>query len=250
MSDELQRDLMETSTEERGVQQYEGTPMERMMQMALSNDNIEALERLIALKNQEEERACKKEFDFHFAEMQKELVPVEKKKDGSKTNSGKVTFKYAPIEDCQAANDEIISRHGFSYKWREEALENGMKRVRIVITGWGHTDDSVFFDVPKVAGNSLQTEIQMEGVRSGYGKRYTYVMGFGLTVKDEDLDGGQLDEAMYAEEIQKLEKCRNPEELKEVFVEVYNSMGNNMAGKLVVTEKKNELKNLMNSGGE
>ena len=183
-----------------------------------AGSGIEVLERLISLKNSEEDRICKKEFDIHFAEMQKNLKPVKKTKDGNKTKTGTVTFKYAPIEDCQRPNDPVIAAHGFSYKWTEAEV-NGNKRVTILISGYGYTDNSTFFDVPPNPANSLQSQIQAEGVRSGYGKRYTYVGGFGITVEGEDIiDTLKYEDGVtYSEQINMIRECQDIDQLKAVW---------------------------------
>jgi hypothetical protein len=199
-----------------------------LMQIAISNGaGIETLERLIALKNQEEDRAAQKEFNYHFAEMQKELVPVLKTKEGNKTTAGEVTFKYAPIEDCQKENDPIIAKHGFSYKWTKEELENGNLRVRIHISGWGWTDSATFHDVPPNPKNSLQSLIQAEAVRTGYGKRYSYVDGFGITVAGEDIHDSlpSIDDIVdHPDIIIQINGCTTIEELDNISSMIYQEL--------------------------
>ena len=229
MSDERQNELIEKDateimkhSEEKAIgitsTAISLTGVDAILQEAVrAGSGIEVLERLIALKNSEEDRICKKEFDLQFAKMQKNLVPVKKRKDGSKTGD-KVAFKYAPIEDCQKPNDPVIAKYGFSYKWTEAEV-NGNKRVTILISGHGYTDDSTFFDVPPITGNNLQNDIQVEGVRSGYGKRYTYVGGFGITVEGEDLvDTLKYEDGlMYSEQILTIRECQDIEQLKAVW---------------------------------
>ena len=183
-----------------------------------AGSGIEVLEKLIALKNSEEDRECKKNFYANFAKMQQNLKPVKKRKDGSKTGDGVVAFKYAPIEACQKENDPIISKWGFSYKWTEETIEK-TKRVRILISGHGYTDEDTFFDVPPLEATRLQNSIQAEGVRSGYGKRYTYVEGFGITIEGEDLvDTLKYEDGVaYSEQIQMIRECQDIDQLKAVW---------------------------------
>jgi len=159
-----------------------------LFKAAMQNEKgLEIIERLTALKNREEDRACKKEFDFHFAEMQREFKLIPKDKDGSKTNDGVVAFKYAPIENYQAINGEAIAKHKFSYRWTEEPLENGVLRVRIHISGYGHTDSDTYTDVPVIQTNSLTTESQARNAQKGVGKRITYADGFGMITIGEDM---------------------------------------------------------------
>ena len=153
-----------------------------LLAQVLTSGNIEILERYIALRKSEEERQSRIAFEEAFSKMRSELPAVAKKKDNGATKS-----KYAPIEDIQRACDPVIHSFGFSYSWREEAIPEG-KRVWMDISGYGHTRSN-FFDCPKISGNNAQNAIQVAGAMSTYGRRYTFVSGFGVIVEGEDSDG-------------------------------------------------------------
>lgn len=175
----------------------------------------ERIKMLIDLKNAEEDRACKKEFDFHFAEMQKDFKLIPKDKDGSKTNAGVIAFKYAPIENYQSINGWAISEHKFSYSWTEQPLENGVLRVRIHISGYGYTKSDTYTDVPVIATNSLTTESQARNAQKGVGKRITYADGFGMIAVGEDMYNSLSfeDGTKYADLEQRLAACTTREAL-------------------------------------
>jgi len=157
---------------------------DKLLAMGLDKVGLEVLERFIALRNAEEERRARIAFEEHFSKMRAELPGVAKKKDNGATKS-----KYAPVEDIQRACDPVIHAHGFSYSWREEALPNDTgKRVWMDISGYGHTRSN-FFDCPKISGNNAQNPIQVAGAMSTYGRRYTFISGFGIIVEGEDSDG-------------------------------------------------------------
>ncbi len=114
--------------------------MDRLIAMAVEgNADIEKLEKLIDLKNREDARMAKAAYDRNFANMQAEFTPVSRGKQG-------YDYKYAPIEVLQEHYNPFISKYGFSYRWREEALETG-KRSVMVVSGHGHSEET-FFDVP------------------------------------------------------------------------------------------------------
>ena len=217
--------------------------MGSLLRMAISQDiDTDKLEKLIELKNREEERRCKQDFDFHFAEMQKEFKPVEKSKDG-------YNFKYAPLELLQKEYGGIISKHGFSYRWREEKLEEGWKRIVLIISGWGYTDDSTYFDSPKLEQNKQQNAIQALAAATTYGKRYTFMSGFGLIVEDEDNDAENLtfeDGIQYSNEVNEIRQCTTMEELKEAFVLVYKNADKD--GKAILSREKDKKKKELNNG--
>mgnify|MGYP003148931083 CR=1 FL=1 len=160
------------------------SPGDRLIAMAVETGaDVDKLEKLIALKNQEEERAARRAFDVHFTAMQAEFTAVAKGKQGH-------GYKYCPIEVLQKHYNGAITSHGFSYRWREEAIDLG-KRCIMRISGWGHAEENTF-DIPVLAGTNRMNDVQAAGAMSTYGRRYTFVAGFGVIIEDEDDDAGSL----------------------------------------------------------
>ena len=173
---------------ERALARHEdATPTDRLIMMAVQGAvDVTVLEKLIALKNAEEERAAKKEFDRQFALMQAKLPTIKKAKP-VKDNDGKLLYYYAPLEDIQTKCDPVIAKHRFGYRWKETALDKG-KRITIVISGHGHSEETTF-DVPEGQTNKVANQVQAQGSMTTFGHRYTYVAGFGITVEGQDDDG-------------------------------------------------------------
>lgn len=162
---------------------------ERLLTTAVDKGlGIDALEKLIELKNKEEARLAKEAFAKNFARMQGELKPVKKTHDAKK--DGKVMYRYASIEDILRENGPIIARHGFSYRWREEESEAG-RRFICVVSGYGHTEETQF-DTPRITGTSMMNPIQVIASMSTYGRRYSLLLAFGILVEDEDDDAQTL----------------------------------------------------------
>lgn len=152
-----------------------------LIRMAIDkNLDIEKLEKLIQLRNEQDERQARAEYERHFAEMQAEFVPAKRIKKG-------YDYKYAPLEELQRTYGPVISKHGFSYRHREEMLDDGSKRCIMRISGWGHSEETSF-DIPKIPGTKQMNPIQVVAAMSSYGRRYTFIAGFGCMVEDEDTD--------------------------------------------------------------
>lgn len=217
-----------------------------LLKLAIDKDlDIDKFRALIQLKNDEENRKAKREFDSHFMEMQKEFEPIEKTEKG-------YDYDYAPLSALIKKYGPIISKHGFSFKWRESALESGNKRVTIIISGWGHSDDSTYFDVPKIEGTKRQNVIQVAGTMSTYGERYTFKAGFGIVEIGADKDG-QLtyDEGMqYIGDSLEIRECTTTQELIDTFRKLWTKYKDDPQGQKVMTiekdRKKEELKNANN----
>lgn len=182
MSDQL--DLVEVQKE---------MAEDSLVRMAIDkNLDTDKLEKVIALFNQQQDRQRKEDFERHFGEMQKELPTVNKNSTAKKKDGGKA-YDYVTLDNLQTECKPVISKHGFSYSWREEALTDGAKRTWLDISGYGYTKSN-YFDSPKIGGTDWQNAIQVAGSQSTYGRRYTFIAGFGIIVLGEDMDGNILDE--------------------------------------------------------
>ena len=164
---------------------------DKLLAMVLEKGNIEVLERFIALREREQERQAHLAFDEHFALLQADLQPVVKSKIAK--NGDKKMYAYAPLDALQTACNPVIFKHGFSYTWREEALEEKAKRTILIISGWGWSRETSF-DSPLITGTNVQNAIQVAGAQSTYGRRYTFVAGFGIVLEGEDSDAAIPDD--------------------------------------------------------
>lgn len=186
-----------------------------------SENKLAILEKLIDLRNREIDRQAKLDFDSHFSDLRKALEPVKRNKLNDFLKS-----KYATLDEMQDVCDPIIHEHGFSYSWREEPSDGG-KIVTMDITGYGHTRSNSFFcpEMPPITsrdGKQVTNILQVQGIMSSYGQRYTFKAGFGIRTKDADTDGQmvEIDEAMdsYRENI---ENAVDEIELKSAYQEAY-----------------------------
>jgi len=198
---------------------------DRLLETVLASGNIEVLERFIALRDKQEERAARIAFQEHFAAMQPELPVIKKTKD-VKSRSGKHIYSYSPIEDIQAALKPLLKQYGFSYSWREEEIANG-KRTWFDLMGWGHTKSN-FFDAPMLApittrdGDAVTNAVQAARATSSYGKRNSMVDGLGLIIEDEDTDGASIDlEPELIAALDKITKAEDTEKLMDVYKIAY-----------------------------
>lgn len=145
------------------------------------------LEKLIELRNAEIARQSKAVFDEKFSAMQAEFVPVGKSAKATDAN-GRTLYSYCPIEVILAMAAPIMARHGFSYRWTEEALANKEKRINCIVSGWGHSETG-YVDIPFMEPSSRATNaVQMRGSATTYGKRYSFLNATGIIVSGEDND--------------------------------------------------------------
>lgn len=218
----------------------------RFVEMTKDLD-VDKLEKFIALRTQEEERNSRKDFDFHFVEMQKEYKSAYRTKDVKNRDGTKVLYKFCPLENILTVYAPVISAHGFSFRWSEEAIEGG-KRVWCIVSGYGHTERSSV-DIPIQAGNDFTNAIQQRGISTSYGKRYSFINAFGVIIEGEDEDAHiTVDEfAEYREVLNPIFDAKNADELLKAGQKVKESIKeDDSRGKAILTKayakKKEELK--------
>ena len=200
-----------------------------------AGDRVALMEKLIAMKYADEDRQARLAFETAFAKMRAELPNIKKTKE-VKTYGGKHMYDYAPLDEIQRECDPVLQKHGFSYSWREEAIEGG-KRIYFDLFGYGHTKSN-FFDAPLLGaqmskeGNEVTNAVQAARKTSSYAKRNSMVDGLGLIIEDEDEDGRiELDDEIRAI-IEKLDRAATAQELLDInaiAVERYRSDKNKLS---------------------
>jgi hypothetical protein len=161
-----------------------------LIQQAIAKDlDVDKLEKLLALHERNEARLAEKEFEFHFAEMQKDYIPAFKTK-AVKTKNGTLAYSYCPLPLILSVYAPILARHGFSYRWEEsEAQGANEKTTTCFLSGWGFSRHASI-TLPFGEVNPLINATQARGATSEYGRRYTFMNVTGCIVADDtDTDG-------------------------------------------------------------
>ncbi len=225
-----------------------------LVQMAIDKDlDLDKLERVIAMHKGMKADQAKDSFNRSFAEMKAEL-PIITKGMEAKNDDGSVMYMFAPLEDLQEACDPILSKYGFSYHWEEEFIEStNSKRVLFILEHKEGHQRSNYFDVPEIQGTKRNNAIQVQGIKSSYGKRYTMQSGTGIIIKGEDRDANFLTfnvAVEYADQIVWLKSCQTLDDLKDVWTKVYKDLktNNDQIGKGVLTEVYNNQKKAVTNG--
>jgi hypothetical protein len=173
-------------------------PVDNLIASAVANNlDVDKLERLIDMRNKELARTAKLDYDEHFAAMQKEYVPVGKGREAKDRDGIRVLYKYCPLEDILRVYQPIISKHGFSYRWAEEAMTPTERRIWCIVAGYGHEERS-YVDIPIPVATSFTNAVQQRGSATTYGKRYSFVSAFGVIIDGEDDDAGELNRPQAA----------------------------------------------------
>lgn len=193
---------------------------DKLIELAMSKDiDVAVLERLIELRNREAEREMRIDFECAFAKMQEELPVITATKEVKK--DGKVIYRFAPLSTIQRKCEPIVRKHGFSYRWRSEKTEFGIKET-FILSRNGYTIENSF-ESPSADPSSFKNIIQVIGEVQSYGRRYSMIDGLGLVIEGEDNDAQlSFDEvAEYAEEALAIRSCTDLDSLVQSWQTVH-----------------------------
>ncbi len=232
MSDTLHFEVEPEAKEDTGGQLAQPITSNALIERALAHPDATAMvaviEKLIAMKNAEEDRGARLAFESAFAKMRAELPTIKKTKE-VKRGGGQHMYNYAPLEEIQKVCDPILQAHGFSYSWREEAIPDG-KRVWFELFGYGHTKANCF-DAPLLgakqsnSGGEIVNAVQAARMTSSYAKRNSMVDGLGLIIEDEDNDASTIElDAEIRAMLEKMDKAETADkllDLNKIAVERY-----------------------------
>jgi len=235
------------------VQQMPAQPMspmssQDMIAYALQKNMVDALDRLVAMKNAEEDRANAKEFSRHFSEMQRDFPPVFR--DGTAKDGAKFLYSYITLDAILKVYAPIIAKHGFAFRWSEEEIKEGKeKRVWCLVSGYGH-EEKTYVDLPVLAATSFSNPVQQRGSTTSYGKRYSFMNLFGVIVADEDDDAGSFEDGVkLSQAIQLIREATTQAQRKQAYMAGIQAPGTTDKEKvLLANESKAKAKALHDAG--
>jgi len=188
------------------------------------NVDIDKLRAVLDMKIQMEDREAKRTFYEHFAAMQAELEAVPRDSI-IKNRDGTVRSKYGKLGAMLKVARPILSKHGFSYHFGHETLDNGQRRIWAYLNGHGH-EESASFDMPLEKGDASANDLQKVGTTDTYGKRYAFQAVTGWYLEDDD-DGNSWtmdDGVKYAEYIHAIQAENDIDALRKLGKECHQKL--------------------------
>lgn len=145
--------------------------------------DVDALEKLLAMREKLERSAARKSFALAFAKFQRECPIVGKSQEGK---GAKFSYKYANIADIVAAVREPLSINGLSYYYENRFDDNTVVSVCVVqhVDGWSQRSE---FYAP-IDNTARMNIIQKGGSSNTYGNRYALCNALGIALGAEDDD--------------------------------------------------------------
>lgn len=165
-----------------------GMNLEMLIAKAIDKGaSVETMEKFLAMRRELKAEWAKEQFDNDMSSFQGECPVIEKRKEGGKTNSGQVAYKYAPLDSIVSQVKEIIKKYGFSYAIKIEinSEKKLVKAICIVKHRAGHSESSEL-EVPLGTKTQVMSDSQVVAAASTFAKRYAFCNAFGIMTGDDD----------------------------------------------------------------
>lgn len=162
------------------------SPSEMIMAAISEKVDLDKTERLLDIQVKWEANEAKKVFAASFAEAQKNMQTVVKKRINSQTHS-----KYAELGDVIEITQPIYTKEGFSLMFYEGDCpkENYIRVYVDILHSAGHIVTR-HYDVPMdgkgLRGNDNMTAIHGKASSVSYGRRYLMYMIWNIPTADND----------------------------------------------------------------
>ena len=180
---------IQKAEESQFIEIFDNSPHGLLSQAIAQNAGIETLERLMDLQDRWEKKQAKKIFDEAMALFQSKCPIIKKTKNGGKTKSGNVAYKFAPIEDIVKQTKDLIAECGFSYIIKTPSFTDGSVEVSVEARhNAGHSEVSTV-TFPLVTKTDIMSAPQVVAGTVTFAKRYAFCNAFGIVTMDEDNDG-------------------------------------------------------------
>lgn len=147
-------------------------------------ERVAILERLVALKQHDEERQCRRQFFEALARVQAKAPRITKNGLMDRGSGGKIA--YALREDIDAVMRPIYQAEGFSVTWDYPIQDN---RIQVTgrFTAFGHTEQREWSCLPDPSGGKAPP--QASGSTCSYGQRYISIAFWDIITEGADTNG-------------------------------------------------------------
>lgn len=181
---------IKTTGQELDVVRDKPLDIETLFRFAIEHQgSAETMERLMSIRRELNAEAAKKAFDEALSAFQSEC-PVILKEKSVPTASGKVAYKYSPIEAIEIQIRPALRSHGFSHTFdTDTASADGWVIAKCIVThsaGHSRTSTAKF---PLGTKTQLMSDTQVFAAALTFANRRALCNAYGLVLAGEDLDG-------------------------------------------------------------
>lgn len=171
-----------------------------IIESAIKNGTgVEALERIKAMWNDEQDRRASREFSAALAEFQAACPPIPKTSTAKiATKSGtSFSYAYAELDEIARTVQPHLHARGFSFGWDCDVNERILTAVCTLRHANGHSVTAKF--AAPIDASAAMSEPQKYASALTYAKRQSLIQVLGITTADQDTDV-QTTEKLTAEQ--------------------------------------------------
>lgn len=162
--------------------------------------NLAVLDRLFALRREEEDRLAVQAFNEAMAAAKGELQPVLKThdvdyptrertdRDGTRREAGRVKYKFEDLADVARVVDPVFAKYGLSYRFRVSQTNKTVRVTTIISHAAGHSEETSPLEEVADPGSTGMSPVQALGATLSYLQRYSLRSSIGLAA-GRDTDG-------------------------------------------------------------
>lgn len=169
--------------------------MDGLLALALKEKApVEALERLVALKERMDAKTAAEAFFAAKAEFQRRCPRIDKKGvvDYTPERGGRVHYSYAPLDDIDAIVRPLCNELGLSYAWNSKPEGSTLVTSEFILRHIGGHSESSSFSCPTTSKAGMSDQ-QRYGAAVKYSMRWSMILGLGLITTEEDDDRAEVD---------------------------------------------------------
>lgn len=158
-----------------------------LQQAVQAGTSPESLEKLLDLQERVLSRNAQAAFTAALAQFQARCPAIQKLKE-VKDRSGRLMYRFAPLEDIVAQIRGLLAELGLSFSFDSDTDGAGGTTVTCTIRHAAGHAERCKVAVPATSGHNTNASQNM-GIQLTYGKRYALIGALGITTADEDADG-------------------------------------------------------------
>ena len=149
------------------------------------NCDLDKLERMLAMKERHEDRNARIAFSHALSVARAEMPPIVKDATVDfRTQKGRTHYKHETLAGIAKAIDPILSKNGFSYRFRT-GQENSQIMVTCILSHKdGHEEENPLVGNPDTSGS--KNSFQAVGSAVTYLQRYSLKAALGLSAEVDD----------------------------------------------------------------
>lgn len=163
-----------------------GQMLGKFIESGITEQNISAFERLLAMKERVDAKEAEKQFAAAFMALQSDMPPIQASKSVPDKN-GNIKYKFAPYESIMETVRPLLQKHGFTLTFSMNFSEGRVIQSCTLMHVGGHSRTNQF--MARIgSGPPGSSEAQGDGAASTYAKRFALCNALNI-ICEQDSDG-------------------------------------------------------------